>query len=166
VSCRLFQIVINWIEHLIGGWGTNRKLTLVVKVDHIELTSTHLIIGLQIDWHNQTDQPIPVKEVQVRVYLDGRKGEPLRFYPLERFVRAPSERAFQKKPVRPFTLPSKKVFTEQLRFLSQEVLDIPAGDYGVEIEIKDISDISHTCRTHIQLETKKKYRRDEEWHQD
>lgn len=120
-------------------------------------------MGLRLDWLNQTDHAIPVKEIQMKVYLDGRKKEPLQFYPLERFARVFTQRALQKTPVKPFALPSKETHTEQIRFISQEVLDIPAGNYAVTIQFKDTSDISYTNRIALGVQSKMKYRRSEEW---
>jgi hypothetical protein len=157
--------VIDWIKQLIAGSGS-RELSLIVTADHVELTATHLVLGLKLDWRNRTNTPIPIKEVQVMMYLHGQNKEPLRFYPLERFERVLGQRALQKTPVRPFTLPPKEIYTEHLRFLSQEVLDIPPGNYGVDVHLKDISNISYTSRTKIQLASKIKYRRSEEWHED
>ena len=151
--------MINWIKQLVG----DRRVLLEATADHVELTSSHLVMGLQLAWQNQTDHPIPIKEIQVRVYLHGRKKDPLRFYPLERFERVPTHQALQKTPVRPFTLPSKETYTERIRFISQEVLDIPAGNYTAVIQVKDTSDISYTNRITLQVQTKIKYRRSEEW---
>jgi hypothetical protein len=136
---------------------------MVATADHVELTATHLVMGLQIGWHNRTDNPIPIKEIQMRVAMRGRSEEPLRFYPLERFVRIPTQRALQKTPVRPFVLPSHETYTEQIRFISQEVLDIPPGNYTVEVQITDTSDTRYSSQTKIQVPSKIKYRRSEEW---
>src|SRR5271167_3025671 len=124
---------MDWIKKLFGGSGSSRKLSMAAKVDHVELTATHLVIGLAIDWQNPTPDPIPVKEVQVVVYINGRNEEPLRFYPLERFARVITHRAIQKSPIRPFTLPPKETYGEQIRFISQEILDIPPGSYAVDV---------------------------------
>jgi len=78
---------MDWIKQLIGGWEENRKVSMAATVDHVELSSAHLVVGLEIDFQNKTDDPIPIKEIRVRVYMGGRREEPLRFYPLERFER-------------------------------------------------------------------------------
>lgn len=140
-----------------------RRVSLAATTDHVELTSSHLVMGLQLDWHNRTDNPISVKEIQVKVSLHGPNKEPVQFYPLERFAHDPYRRALQKTPVRPFTLPPHETYTEQIRFISQEVLDIPAGNYAVTIQIKDTSDASYTNRITLQVRNKIKYRRSEEW---
>jgi len=99
----------------------------------------------------------------VRVYMDGRYKEPLRFYPLERFAHAEFQRAMQKKPLRAFTLPPEETHTQQIRFLSQQVLDIPQGKYRLEVHLKGTDDVSYVNPTTIQVTGKSKYRRSEEW---
>jgi hypothetical protein len=155
--------MIAWMTPLIEKWRTKGKLTLVATVDHVELTSTHLVIGFKLEWGNRTDDAIAIKDIQVQVYLNGRDKEPLRFYPLERFARVIGQRAIQKTPIGEFTLPVNEVHAEQIRFISQEILDIPAGKYTVEVQIEDADDNRHTSRTLMELESKSKYRRSEEW---
>lgn len=139
---------------------------MVATADHVELTPTHLVMGLLIGWHNGTDNPISIQEIQVRVDMRGRNDEPLRFYPLECFARVIGRRAIQKTPIKPFTLPVNETHTEQIRFISQEVLDIPPGNYTVEIQIQDTSETSYTNQTKIQVPSKIKYRRSEEWQEE
>jgi hypothetical protein len=155
--------VLAWIKQLTSGSGASRRLAAEAKIDHVELTETHLVLGITIAWNNQTDSPIPVKEIQVALYLHKRSKEPLRFYPLERFVRVPPHRGFEKAPLRPFTLSSKETHTEYIRFLSQEVLDIEPGDYTIDIQLKDTSEVSYSSRVMVHVEGKVKYRRSEEW---
>lgn len=158
--------MIAWIKQLVGVRKSDPRVSVVARADHVELSSTHLVIGLRIDWGNHTKVAIPVKEILLRIYLGGLKHEPLRFYPLERFARVETQRALKKTPVRPFTLPAEEVFSEQIRFLSQEVLDIRPGSYTVEIEVKDTNDVSYTNQLSISLPSKIKYRRSEEWQKD
>jgi len=155
--------MIALIQQLFGGSGEIGKLSLAVTLEHVELSEKHLVLGLGIDWYNPTHDPIPIKEIQVRVYLDGWSKEPLRFYPLERFARVDNQRAIQKKPVRAFTLPPKETHTQQIRFLSQKILDIPPGKYRLEVHLKDTSDLSYMNQTNIEVLSKSKYRRSEEW---
>ena len=143
-----------------------RKIALTASADHVELTADHLVLGLELCWQNQTDAPISVKDVQLKVALPGRGKEPLRFYPLERFLHVPNHRAVQKKPVRPFTLPIGEPHTEQIRFISQEVLDLPAGSYAAAIELKDTGDISYINETTLRIRNEIRYRRSEEWERD
>jgi hypothetical protein len=152
-----------WIMSWIERWQTKRKLTLVATADHVELTDTHLILGLKIAWSNQTNDDIPVKDIQVRLYLHRRDKLPLRFHPLERFEREFGSRAFQKTPVGPFTLPANEIHIEELRFICQEIYDIQVGNYMIEVQIKDTRDASYTSRAIIQLQSKNKFRRSEEW---
>jgi hypothetical protein len=153
---------MDWLRQLIG----DRKVSLVATLDHVELTPTHLVMGLKLDWHNGTNDPIPIKEVLVRVYLGGRGVEPLRFYPLERFERVFARRGLQKTPVAPFRLPPRETYTEQIRFISQEVLDISPGNYAVDVQLTDADNISYTSRIKIGVESTVKYRRSEEWQEE
>ena len=154
---------MDWIKELIGSWGKTRKVSMAATVDHVELSSTHLVVGLGIDFHNKTDEPIPVKEIRMIAYINGRRAEPLRFYPLERFERAMNNNRISKKNVRPFTLPPHEIHTEQLRFISQEVVDISPGGYAINVELTDTSSASYKSRVKIRVDKSIKYRRDEAW---
>ena len=154
---------MNWIKQLFGGWREKRQVSMSAKLDHVELSEAHLVLGLEIDWGNKTNEPIPIKEIKVKIHLDGRGGEPLRFYPLDRFGRVLNKARILKMPVRPLTLPAGEVHTEHLRFISQEVVDIPVGGYAVDIELTDTSNNSYASRTKIRVENGIKYRRSEEW---
>ena len=68
-------------------WRTKPTLTVVATADHVELTDTHLVLGLKIAWSNQTNADIEVKDLRVGLFLNRRDKYPLRFYPLERFER-------------------------------------------------------------------------------
>jgi hypothetical protein len=155
--------VIALIKRLLVGSGASRAISLVAKADHVELTSVHLVIGLQMGWLNRTHEPIPIKEVRVLLYLHGRREVPLRLYPLERFTRVTGREAMRKSPVGPFTLPPREIHTEYLRFISQEVLDIAPGSYAVDVKIMDTDDKGYTSRTKFRLDSKIRYRRSEEW---
>jgi len=144
-------------------WRTKPKLTLVATADHVELTDSHLILGLKLAWSNQTNQDISVKEIRVGLFLHRRDKDPLRFYPLERFEREFGSRAFEKTPVSPFTLPANGIHTEELRFICQEIVDLPVGGYMVEVQVMDTNDASYSSRAIIELQGKIKYRRSVEW---
>jgi len=146
---------------MIDRWRTNRKLTTAATADHIELSATHLVLGLKIDWINRTLHSITIKDIQVAVSLSNRNEEPLRFYPLERFGRSHTGRGYQTTPLCTFTLPSQQNHTEHLRFISQQVLDIPAGNYSVEFFLKDIEDILYNCGANLQIENEIKHRQSE-----
>jgi len=139
---------------------------MAAAAEHVELSDTHLIIGLVIAWRNRSDEPIPVKEIQVWIQLHRLSKEPLRLYPLERFMRLPGQRSLQKNPVRPFTLPPGEVYTEQIRFISQEVLNLEPGPYAIEIRLTDTRDRTEAEQITIHVPSKIKYRRSEEWQQD
>jgi hypothetical protein len=155
---------MNWLKQLIGDLRSNRHLSLAAKAEHVELTSTHLVLGLKIEWLNKTDTAISVKEFHIRVYILGLMKEPLQFFPLERFERVLTHRAIQKKPVRPFSLPPGQVYSDQIRFISQAVQDIEPGKYTVDFVTKDANDVTYTNRLEIELTSKQKYRHSEDWH--
>jgi hypothetical protein len=92
--------------------------------------------------------------------MGGRREEPLRFYPLERFERVLGKKRILKAPVGPFTLPPHEIHTEQLRFISQKVFDIPPGGYAVDVElgrvkvnkrVKDKSDVDESSEHGIKF---------------
>ncbi len=156
--------MIALLKQLINEWGgISPSLGVVVKSDHVELSSTHLVIGVEIDWTNQGTELISVREIQMGIYLAKRSKEPLRFYPLERFARVFTHRAIQKSPLHAFKIPPHHSHSERIRFISQEVRDIPPGTYMVDIVVKDIHEVRHVSRTEIELVAKQKYRRSEEW---
>jgi hypothetical protein len=153
---------MNWIKHLMGG----QEIALHASADHVELTADHLVIGLELSWQNRTAAPISVKDIQLQLVLSERGKEPLRFYPLERFEHVSNRRALQKKSIRPFTLPPDQPHAEQIRFISQEVRDIPAGKYEAAIDILDLNEISHRNEITLRFRSEIKYRQSEEWERD
>ena len=152
---------MNWIKQLM----VNRMVSVVATADHVELSGSHVVMGLKISWYNSSNDSIFINDVQLKVYLDGR-NESRRFNPLERFARIPAQRAFQKTPIAPFMLRPKETHAEQIRFLNREILDIAPGNYTVEVEIKDISDTSYICRTKLLVTNTIKYRQSEDWQED
>ena len=88
-----------WIRRLIGVWGEKRRVSMAAMVDHVELSSTHLVMGLKIDWRNETGHPISIKDIQMRIHQAGPGREPLRFYPLERFGRVLNKTRILKSPL-------------------------------------------------------------------
>jgi len=152
-----------WIKQLLGNWKGSSKISAAVAVDHVELSSTRLVFGLNLGWRNETHDAIPIKEVRVLLFLHKRSVEPLRCYPLERFEHVIGHQAVQKTPVRPFTLPSGEIHTENLRFICQEVFEIPPGTYAAQIETRDIDGYGYINRVKIRIENEVIYRRSEEW---
>ena len=157
--------MINWIEHLIGGPSMSRRLRIDAVTDHIELTPSHLVIGLKLDWRNRTREAITIKDLRVKLFRPD--DAPLMLYPLERFEHLPRIRAkkpLKKTPLSPFTLPPHITYTEQIRFLSQEALDIAPGEYTAEIQIEDSNNHSYTQETQLELESRLKYCINDEWY--
>jgi len=154
---------MNWLKQLIGDLRSNRQLAVAANAEHIELTSTHLVVGLKVEWLNKTETAISVKEFHIKVYTLGMMKDPLQFFPLERFERVLTHRAIQKKPVRPFSLPPGQIYSDNVRFISQAVQDIEPGKYMVDFVTKDTNDVIYTSRLEIELTGKHKYRRSEDW---
>ena len=155
--------MFDFITSLSEKWQSGRKLAVEATVDHVELTSYQMVLGLQIHWFNRSEDPLWVKDIVVKLYLQKRDKEPFRLYPLERFERLQTGPGFDKLPLSAFTLPANELYTERIRFISQQLLDIAPGVYRVEIEIKDRSDAIHLGKTEIQVESRRKYRKSEAW---
>jgi hypothetical protein len=148
-----------WVKQLFGG---NRKVSMAATVEHVELTSSHLYLGLTFEWLNETRNPILIREIRLWLYLNGRGEDPLRFHPLERFAHVIGHLGIQKSPLSPFKLPVKQVYTDSLRFICQDVRDLPVDTYAAEIEAKDDDGNSYLTRTHLVVENSMKYRRSDE----
>lgn len=139
---------------------------MTATVDHVELSATYLVLGLKIDWCNETNNPIPIKEIHLTVYMGGWGEEPLRFDPLERFERVLTHWGVQKTPVRPFTLTPHEIYTEQIRFISRQVLDIGPGSYAADIQLTDTGETSYINRIEIRVQSEVKHHRKEEWQEE
>jgi hypothetical protein len=155
--------MIAWLKTMFGG--TNDPVSLAAEADHVELSDQHLVVGLHLGWQNNTDVAIPVRGLQVMAYLEGRKREPLCLFPLERFSRPADRRAILKSPLEPFDLPPHEVHIEDVRFISKDVLDLPAGTYPIDIQIADTNDVCYTSHAKIHVVSAIKHRHSEEWDQ-
>jgi hypothetical protein len=142
------------------------KVAVDVVTDHVELTSAHLVLGLQLQWNNRTANSIPVKDIQLKVYVRGEKKDALNFYPLERFERSAVRKAIVKSPIRPFTIPAHEARTEQIRFISQEVLDIEKGSYAAALQVTDVNEAVYEYKVRVRVRNEQKYRHTEEWERD
>ena len=142
------------------------KVALGVTTDHVELTSVHLVLGLQLQWENRTEESIPVKDIQLALDVHGPKKEYLHFYPLERFERSSHRNAIEKSPMRPFTIPGQGARTENIRFISQEVLDLDKGSYAGILHVTDVNEAAHDYKVHVRVRNEHKYRHTEEWERD
>ena len=139
-------------------WRMSRRITASVSVDHIELASNHIILGLEVAWENKSTDPISIIEIQVMVYKRRNNELLLRLLPLERFGRMDIKKTIEKRPLSQITLHPKKLHTEQIRFMSHGNVAIPPGTYTVDILIKDMKYNSYTRRTKIAVENNLKYR--------
>ncbi len=154
---------INETKQDLHLWRLSRRVTASASVDHIELASNHIILGLKVAWENKTNDPITIIEIQVMVYQRKDDELLLRLLPLERFARIDIKKTLEKPPLSQITLQPKKIHTEQIRFLSHGNFDIPPGTYTVDILIKDTNHNNYTRRTKIEVENKMKYRLTEDW---
>ncbi len=149
-------------EH-IRQWRMSRNVSVMATVDHVEIGSSHIVLGLNVSWENKTNHPITVIEIQVMIYRRRDDELLLRLLPLERFARIDIKRTLEKPPLSHFTLKPKEIHTEQIRFLSHGNFDIPPGNYTIDILIRDTKHNSYTRRTKIQVENRAKYRLTEDW---
>ena len=90
----------------------------------------------------------------------------LLFYPLEGFRHATSRKAIRKSPIRSFTIPCDDVHTEQLRFISQKVLDLGQGSYAGTLHVTDANDAVYESKIRVRVQKELKFRRTEEWERD
>ncbi len=144
-------------------WRLNRRVHVLAKVDHVEIGASHLVLGLNVGWHNTTTDPIAIIEIQVMLYRRNDEELLLHLLPLERFARVIGVRAIDRTPLSQFDLPPKETHTENIRFISHARFDIPPGTYIVDIQVRDTNHNSYTRRTKIDIENKMKYRLSEEW---
>jgi len=144
-------------------WRMSRNINVLATVDHVEMASTHVVLGLNIGWENKTLEPITIMEIQVMVYKKKEDELLLRLLPLERFARTDILRTFQRTPLSQFDLPPKAIHTEHIRFLSHGNADVPVGTYTTDIHVTDTNHNIYVRRTHIQVENKMKYRLTEDW---
>lgn len=162
--------MLPWInEHLnetkerLHQWRISRHVNVLATVDHVELASTHIILGLNVGWENRTDHPITIIEIQVMVYKRKQDELLLRLLPLERFARIDIKKTLEKPPLSQITLPPHEIRTEHIRFLSHGSMDIPPGTYTTDIQIRDADQNTYSRRTKILVENKMKYRLTEDW---
>lgn len=150
-------------KELIQQWRMNRNVNVLVKPDHVEIASSHLVLGLHVGWENRTTTPIKVLEIQVMLYKPNELDPFAHLLPLERFERNDISRAFQKTPLSQFVLPPKTIHSENIRFITHQSMDIPSGMYTMDVQIRDISNHTYTRRTKIQIDSKIKYRLADDW---
>jgi len=150
-------------KELIQQWRINRTVSALATIDHVEVGSSHIILGLDIGWENLTEKPIVIVEIQVAIFRRNAHDVLVRLLPLERFGRKDIQRNLIKMPLHQFTLRSHLVHTEHIRFISHGHLNLTPGTYIADIQIRDTHHTSYTRRTKLVLENKMKYRLSEEW---
>ncbi len=122
------------IKKIASLLAKRRTLHAEMEIDHIELSPDSFILGLHLIWRNTTDQPIEILEVTVDLFHQVKPGTPLSLTYHGRFVRIP----YQKTVTKIAGVTSLQVHpgtsrTENLRFLTREILDLKVGTYPVEL---------------------------------
>ena len=111
-----------------------RTLQAEMELDHVELSSDSLILGLQLTWKNATEAPVEIHEVAVSLFHQGKTVMPLPLAYNGRFVRIPYQKTVTKiAGVRSFHIDAGVSHTENLRFLTREILDLKEGAYPIEL---------------------------------
>jgi hypothetical protein len=128
--------MINVLKEL---WPLRRspKVFLEIALDHVEIGQDFLILGLELAWLNTTPEPMHAEEIQVLLYPKHRRGQEVHFYFHGHFSRIPLQRTIQKlSGSRQFVIPSEEPHVERLRFMTRAILDLPPGEYPMQIETK------------------------------
>jgi hypothetical protein len=144
-------------------WRMSRNVNVLAEVDHVELASTHTILGLHIGWENKSKEPITVMEIQVMVYKRRDDEVMLRLLPLERFKRRDIQRTLDKTALSQFTIQPGEVHAENIRFLSHGETDVPVGTYTTDVLITDTDHNHYSRRIKLNVETRMKFRLEEDW---
>jgi hypothetical protein len=111
-----------------------RTLHAELEIDHIELSEEHLILGLRLTWHNETLEPIEIREVMVNLFHEGKKKNPVSLIYNGRFVRIPYQKAItQIAGANSFHIEAGCTQVESLRFLTRDLLDIKDGSHPAEL---------------------------------
>ncbi|HUB67134.1 MAG TPA: hypothetical protein VL981_06590 [Candidatus Methylacidiphilales bacterium] len=140
------------------------KLFVDVALDHIELADEYLMLGIELDWHNQTSEDIKVREVKVRFFQKSRLEEPVKFYTQGHFERIEGQRRQIRKTVglKSFVLPAKQYHLEGIRLFTRSIFDIEDGMYPVDIHTI-VAGGTYVHQADIQVTSAIKYRTSEPW---
>ncbi len=154
------------------------QVAVSATVDHIEVGPNHLILGLNLDCQNRSDEPLSIVDMQAKLYRrhDTRGIAPntvlddlveakilLHLLPLENFARQPGLKPFKKKPLSYFSLSPRTTHTVHIRLVCHQGYNIQPGIYTVDITLQDASHNRYTRRTKIHVENKMKYRTSADW---
>jgi len=139
------------------------KIYIDVAVDHIEMAEDYLMLGLELEWHNQTANSLDVREVQLRLFRKGRQKESINFYFQGHFAHLPNQRVIKKIiGEKSFTIPGGKSHLESIRFFTREILDLEEGTHPVEIHAK-VAEGTYVHQADLQIVRRFKYRTSEAW---
>ena len=111
-----------------------RTLHAELELDHVEISSENVILGLQIKWSNSTHDRIDIRGVVIKLFHKGKKETPIQLIYHGRFVRIPYQKAVTKiAGATSFHIGSDASQTECLRFLTCEIRDLFPGTYAAEL---------------------------------
>ncbi len=105
-----------------------------VHLDHVELSSEQVIVGLGVKWMNETAEPLDIREVTVNLFQRNQR-EPLAHLTYNgRFVRIPFQKAITRiAGANSFHVAAAGVAVENLRFLTREINNLRDGVYIAEL---------------------------------
>jgi hypothetical protein len=139
------------------------KIYVDATVDHIELAADYLMLGLNLGWHNPTEDSLAVSEVQIKLFPKGGQKEPIQFQPQGHFARIPGQKVIKKiNGVSSFIVPAGGTHLEYIRFLTRTVLNLEERAYPVEIHVM-VPEGTYIHQTHVQITNRMKYRTSEAW---
>jgi hypothetical protein len=104
-----------------------------VKLDHVELSTDHLIIGAKITWENTTPEPVTIQNMAINLFRRGNKEPFLHLIYNSRFLRLPYQKrvdTIARLNSFPINAGSKRL--ESLRFIARDVTDLNLGSYSAE----------------------------------
>jgi len=139
------------------------KLHVEASVDHVELAEAYLMLGLNLAWYAKMVDPLPVQEVQIKLFCKGAKEELIWLYPQGHFTRIPGQRVIRKTiGTKSFVLPAGGFHVEHIRFFTRSVLDLPEGMYPAEVHAQ-VPEGTYLHETNLLIKNRDKYRTSEAW---
>ncbi len=110
-----------------------RSLYADVDLDHIELASEQLILGVRLKWSNTTLEALDIGNVAIQIYHRANET-PLHFSYNGRFVRIPYQNGVSKVAgATSFLIGAGATQTQCLRFLTYDINDLSVGKYAAEV---------------------------------
>jgi hypothetical protein len=157
--------MISAIKSLLGYFN-RPKFYVEVSLDHVEISDTYLIMGLNLDWLNRMEDSLSVEEVEIRLYMGGRKAKPIKLSAHGNFTRdKATKKLITTIGAKPFILPALDSHDEGARFFTRAILDIEAGKYPIDI-FSTVPAGTYINSATIQVTVGKKYRTSGSWTRD